>query len=151
MSNEKHFRENEGDAFGPGATLQSSEDGRISAAPPIAPAHTPGPWVVGSVRKYHQKEYVEILASDGLTPGAAPDYDVAWTRVHDARLIAAAPDHAIALRLLASGVAQWETWQDGVRGEFIIGGMRYVTKLDQFGCPELHDVIRAAISKATQQ
>jgi hypothetical protein len=62
----------------------------------------------------------------------------------DARLIPAAPDHAIVLREMAAGRMRWEPYpHDPNRGELCFNGLRHSTRLDEFGCPEITDVLRA--------
>ena len=68
----------------------------------------------------------------------------------DARLIAAAPDHAAIAHALCSGVARWEPFTSGKTGEFCIAGLRHCTTLDEFGVPVMTDHMRAAIAKATE-
>ena len=65
----------------------------------------------------------------------------------NARLIAAAPDHALICRAMCVASGRWEPWVDG-RGEFVINGLRYATELDEFGCPVVNETIRAAITVA---
>jgi hypothetical protein len=67
----------------------------------------------------------------------------------DARLIAAAPDHAVYARAITSGAIRWE-WFTGSQtaGELCCDGLRYATELDEFGVPRLEDHTRAAIAKA---
>jgi hypothetical protein len=64
----------------------------------------------------------------------------------NARLIAAAPDHALICWAMCVQDATWEEWVpfDG-KGEFIFG-LRYATALDEFGCPKLRPALREAIS-----
>jgi hypothetical protein len=65
----------------------------------------------------------------------------------DARLIAAAPDHALVGWAMCVGSARWEPWGDG-RGEFCMNGLRHATSLDEFGIPIVTASMRAAIAKA---
>lgn len=62
----------------------------------------------------------------------------------------AAPDHAAIGWAMCVAAGRWEPWGDG-RGEFCMNGIRYATKLDEFGVPVMTDGMRAAISKATGQ
>jgi hypothetical protein len=64
-----------------------------------------------------------------------------------ARLIAAAHDHALVCWAMCVQDATWEEWTpfDG-SGEFCFAGLRYATRLDEFGCPRLTDALRANIS-----
>lgn len=66
------------------------------------------------------------------------------------RLIAAAPDHALIASALCNGIARWERWfgYEG-KGEVVVDRLRYTAQLDEFGVPELHSVLRAAIARAT--
>jgi len=55
--------------------------------------HTPGRWKIGKLKRYHHKEYVEILTVNGLGKGLEEiSYEVAWTSKHNAPLISAAPE-----------------------------------------------------------
>jgi hypothetical protein len=64
-----------------------------------------------------------------------------------ARLIAAAPDHALFASAVCAGAARWEPFPNN-NGEVCVGGLRYAVKLDEFGCPTLNAPLRAAL-KAT--
>lgn len=65
----------------------------------------------------------------------------------NARLIAAAPDHALVAAALCLGVARWNAF--GPRqGEFCIRGFCYVTELDEFGVPTMTDALRASLRAA---
>lgn len=110
--------------------------------------HTPGPWRhepdnrTGAVWAGE-----EFLASVFPTPDGIWDGLTEWPREPEmkanARLIAAAPDHAAIAAALCSGTARWEG------SEFCIGGIRHSTKLDEFGVPIMTAGMRAAIAKAT--
>jgi hypothetical protein len=67
----------------------------------------------------------------------------------NARLIAAAPDHALFASAIAAGVIRWEMF-DGKKdsGEICVNGLRWATQLDEFGVPVLTQNTRAAIAKA---
>jgi hypothetical protein len=66
----------------------------------------------------------------------------------NARLIASAPDHALIAAAIVAGVARWEFFTgDRSRGEICVGGLRYSSKLDEFGVPELNEITRAALSR----
>ena len=77
----------------------------------------------------------------------ALDYTLGGDSRANARLIAAAPDHAAIGWAMCVGPARWEPFGD-MRGEFCMNGIRYLTKLDEFGVPEMTDGMRAAIAKA---
>ena len=84
-----------------------------------------------------------VLASFDGDGDGPDDQDIA-----NARLIAAAPDHALICWAMCIAAGRWEPFGDG-RGEFCINGMRYSTNLDEFGCPVVNATIRAAIVRAT--
>ena len=116
-----------------------------------APAFTPGPWAVCSFT--------------GLAVTTAPDENgdvrsIALSHFYDrtiegskeraqanARLIAAAPDHADICWAMCMAGGLWQPWGDG-RGEFIINGIRFITKLDEFSVPIVTPALRAQIAKA---
>lgn len=64
-----------------------------------------------------------------------------------ARLIAAAPDHALIVWAMCVGAGSWQPIDD-LSGEFCINGIRHFTKLDEFGCPVMTAGMRDAIRKA---
>ncbi|ODT97433.1 MAG: hypothetical protein ABS82_00310 [Rhodanobacter sp. SCN 67-45] len=101
--------------------------------------HTPGPWFIG--------DWGHIRSVCGRICTVAPKEGAA--NVANARLIAAAPDHAMIASALCSGAARWEPFASGSGGEFCIGGLRHATNLDQFGVPVMTDGMRAAIAEAT--
>lgn len=70
----------------------------------------------------------------------------------NAKLIAAAPDHALLLAALVSGKAQWKPLDafNGM-GEVAIDGLRYTARLDEFGCPIVESGLRAALRKAGRE
>lgn len=108
--------------------------------------HTVGPWFV------IEAPVIAVTASEGH-PVIAELTDVDDRRdclaeiIANARLIAAAPDHALIGWAMCVADGRWEAWGDG-RGEFCINGMRYATKLDEFGIPEVTAALRAAIDRA---
>lgn len=63
-----------------------------------------------------------------------------------ARLMAAAPDHALVGWALAMGKARFEFWASGAKGELCVAGLRHATALDEFGVPALTPAARTAIS-----
>lgn len=104
---------------------------------------TPGPWVADRL--------TVVCANGSLVAEVHEDY---FTHTKEdqanARLIAAAPDHALVARALAARVARWELFTNAEQsGELCIGGMRYVTQLDEFGVPELSDHTRHALAAGT--
>lgn len=54
------------------------------------------------------------------------------------------PDHTLVLRALIQGAARW----DRGTGEICVGGLRYGTRPDKFGCPTLWDDLREALTAA---
>ena len=116
----------------------------------ITTKHTSGPWRIANlVKRWHDAYRIIGLKSKQVaqvsTDGGRNDSE---ETLANARLIAASPDHALVLRLITSGKAMWRIWGPDHQGELCIDGVRYATKLDEFGCPELHPLLRAAISKA---
>lgn len=119
------------------------------------PAFTPGPWEQDFMDDY------AIMAENGsaiatvLTGADFPclndDEQLAVIPECEAnaRLIAAAPDHALICWAMCVQDGRWEEWTpyDG-SGEFIFAGLRYATRIDEFGCPKLTPALRAAISQA---
>lgn len=104
--------------------------------------HTPGPWVA----EYGDTPYAEIGESwvvDAESGSVCTVDSATENREANARLIAAAPDHALIAAALCQGIARWEG------SEFCIGGLRHSTKLDEFGVPVMTGGMRAAIAKAT--
>lgn len=69
----------------------------------------------------------------------------------NAKLIAAAPDHALVCWAMCVQDAIWEEWVpfDG-KGEFCFAGLRYATSLDEFGCPKLTPALRESIIQSQQ-
>jgi hypothetical protein len=130
------------------------EPARLAAQEP----HTPGPWHINPGDATGFKTY---SGEPGVYARARPtdDYFVlkiaemdtnvpARERKANARLIAAAPDHALVCWAMCVQDATWEEWGSG-KGEFCFAGLRHSTHLDEFGCPVLTDNLRAAIAKAT--
>ena len=113
-------------------------------------AHTAGPWTA-KWSMYREGTFIvqagmpsnRVLASFDGDGDGPDDQDIA-----NARLIAAAPDHALICWAMCIAAGRWEPFGDG-RGEFCINGMRYSTNLDEFGCPVVNATIRAAIVRAT--
>lgn len=67
----------------------------------------------------------------------------------NAALVAAAPDHAMLAQAMCLGLARWEPFEhDATRGEVCVGGLRWASRKDQFGVPELHGSIRSALGLA---
>lgn len=67
-----------------------------------------------------------------------------------ARLIAAAPNHALVARLFCLGRLRWEPFNHTGHssGELVFLGLRYPSSLDEFGVPILGGNLRALIAKA---
>lgn len=108
-----------------------------------------GPWYANE-QCNEDGDYWLVHASDHEAPplGNAvcrlPGTDQgAWR----ARLIAAAPDHALIAAALCAGVARWNAWSAG-KGEVCLRGYCFVTALDAFGVPEVTDALRGALSEA---
>lgn len=104
---------------------------------------TPGPW------KVDPKHPLCIESGEGNI-GLV---NLARASEADARLIAAAPDHALLAAAICAGRARWEPFssQPGLQitygGEVCINGLRHATTLDQFGVPILTAHLRAALLK----
>ena len=124
-------------------------------------SHTPGPWQYRP-NEYDDWGFVRALPLPGENIGhivaVAKDTSVPFEAYAEyrerkvdpfeanARLIAAAPDHALICWAVCVAAGRWEPSSNG--GEFCINGIRYSTKLDEFGCPVVNGPIRAAILKA---
>lgn len=112
--------------------------------------HTPGPWVLMPEFHGDHGQYYITDEADGSEVASV----TAWIGEHqpeaeaNARLIGAAPDHALICWAMCVAAGRWEPSGDGRGGEICINGIRYPTKLDEFGCPIVNGSIRAAISKA---
>lgn len=104
-----------------------------------------GPWASREVS--NPSQHVILVESE--------DYAIACIAVdgpqdlEHARLITAAPDHALLARASFMGVATWASWGDN-RGEICVGGLRHATELDEFGIPMLTVGLRAALTQAVQ-
>lgn len=61
---------------------------------------------------------------------------------------ASSPDHALLLRALCLGVARWDRWPDGKRGEVAVDGILHAVHLDAFGCPDIDAHLRAKLTAA---
>lgn len=126
--------------------------------------HTPGPWSLGKARMgFHNHammpvitvsgRYVAEISPNGRTTRKAGNNRVMQLKVFsaeddaNARLIASAPDHALIGWAMCVQDGTWEEWSTGA-GEFCFCGLRYATRLDEFGCPILTDALRAALSLA---
>jgi hypothetical protein len=68
----------------------------------------------------------------------------------NARLIAAAPAHAVLLSAMVRGLARWEAFPggDGRKGEVCVGGLRYATELDETGCPVIQPHLYRVLARA---
>jgi hypothetical protein len=121
-------------------------------ATPIAEQFTPGPW-----KRRKNSPHLDLcapvttkgenIADEALVtihPKGGHGHDEALANLH---LIAAAPDHALIGWAMCVAAGRWEPWGDG-RGEFVINGIRHVTRLDQFGIPEVTPALRDALAKA---
>lgn len=76
-------------------------------------------------------------------------FDLEEMEAH-ARLIAAAPTHALVGRLLASKVLGWQEFglSSKGEGELVFNGIRHAAGLDEFGVPTLTDNLRSLIRNA---
>jgi hypothetical protein len=129
--------------------------------------HTPGPWECQIGHSDWGMPTAHIILREGDTgndsdawiaeiPSVTPycmgasrkDKDRAAAQAANARLIAAAPDHALICWAMCIAAGRWEPFGDGLKGEFCINGLRYSTEMDEFGCPAVTDALRAALSKA---
>jgi hypothetical protein len=130
---------------------------RDTATIPSA-AHTPGPWYVteaaedlGYCRiREEASDYVLATADDG--GHVDPRFALPPATIEaNARLIAAAPDHALICWAMCVQDGRWEEWvpYDG-SGEFVFAGLRYATRVDEFGCPRLTPALRRAITQSQQ-
>lgn len=138
----------------------------------MSAAHTEGPWMVEDHGTMHPRDAEGLLVRtvDHLflrVVSTVVDIDVAdlhcdaddeeavETTRADAALVAAAPDHALLLATMATGALRWDSWApdaDGNRrGELAFDGLRYATRLDEFGCPILTDALRVALVKASSR
>ena len=117
-------------------------DGRMTLTKDSnAMGFTPGPWVVC-------KDDAYVDGSDGKPVAYCRDPERRPSAMSaNAHLIAAAPDHALLGWAMCIQDGRWEEWVpfDG-RGEFIFAGIRYCTKLDQFGCVELTPALRSVLT-----
>lgn len=110
-----------------------------------APASISGPWTTREVSSPSQRV---ILVESEDTAIACVAVDGPDDQLH-ARLIKAAPDHALIARALCMDVAGWASWGDD-RGEICVRGLRHATQLDEFGIPMLTDMLRAELTQAVQ-
>lgn len=113
---------------------------------------TPGPWDYERVLDPDdvQRPWIGRLDECRFTAIACGN-DQAEANAN-AALIASAPDHALVCWAMCIQDATWEEWTpfDG-RGEFCFAGIRYCTKLDDFGAPVLTPALRAALTEARSE
>lgn len=112
--------------------------------------HTAGPWRYSM--SDHLGEFVITGSNEGggsILPILGRTHNFPRNAEANARLIAAAPDHALLLAAIVSGRARVEPL--GASVEVCTGGLRYATKLGENGCPLVSDVIRTALLRATMQ
>lgn len=125
----------------PGPWAASHCDGKFGEVPGWMVTH-PG---ASEVRRRTEAKDFPITSKKicDVTEGA---YIAPNTAAANARLIAAAPDHAIVLRGLANLTLRWETFDGSeTRGELCYNGVRHTTTTDEFGCPQLTDALRSAL------
>lgn len=117
----------------------------------MSAAFTPGPWKANVEKRPAPATgfwyVIEDAEDNALGEFYGSDHD---TNVANARLSAAAPDHALIGWAMCVQDATWEEW-DGSKGEFCFAGLRHATSLDEFGCPVLTDNLRAVLVKARDQ
>jgi hypothetical protein len=118
-------------------------------------AHTPGPWVVYDMNPLFvvaSRYSVGSFTVADCTPPLRREGRVK-TAEANARLIAAAPDHALVAAAFVSGVALWRPINKYV-GDLRVGGRWYSLPLDEFGVPQLDDWtrerLRTSIAKTTE-
>jgi len=111
--------------------------------------HTPGPWATDPNCGHEC-----VLAPNGAMVADCAIFGTSRTfrrrggdNEANARLIAAAPDHALICWAMCVGAGRWEPFGDG-KGEFCMNGLRHATELDEFGCPRVTESMRAALIKA---
>ena len=119
---------------------------------------TPGPWEVYGATQIAKfgDDWACIAGVHRLRPKSGnssahvelaglndPDFH---EQCANARLIAAAPDHALLARLFAMQLIRWEPFGNGTDGELCFAGLRYSTSLDEFGVPRLIDVLRNRVA-----
>lgn len=124
---------------------------------------TLGPWSIHSIEDGGTTYVIVETCPDGeqflpiahiatiIADGCAVKRDEA-KQLTIANLIAAAPDHAMFLSALVRGLIRWEplVGSNVNSGEVCCRGLRYVTRLDGFGCPAMTPHIRVAITKAAE-
>jgi hypothetical protein len=110
---------------------------------------TPGPWVAHRLLDNDGTPYHLVKKFENGCPLARLQH-VAEDAAN-ARLIAAAPDHALIGWAMCVGAGRWEPFQSGGSGEFCMNGLRHCTTLDEFGVPEMTSGMRAAIAAAKGQ
>lgn len=115
--------------------------------PPI----TPGRWAVSTITPLcivaHDPADEEMVVNVALalSGNILPSTDE--TARANAGLIVLAPDHAEIGWAMCVAAGRWEPWGDG-RGEFCMNGLRFATKLDPFGIPEVTPPLREQIARA---
>jgi hypothetical protein len=126
----------------------------------LAAEHTPAPWAEPFEDELSGVPFLRIETDQPTGPKLRDICEVSASFVDgdfviddetwsNARLIAAAPDHALIGWAVCVAAGRWEPSPaaDG-RGEFCINGIRFSTRLDEFGVPAMTDGLRAAIAKA---
>jgi hypothetical protein len=118
--------------------------------------HTPGPW---SCLSPSLSGHTTIRGPSGCDVAAVAYRSEANFTVRfggdlpdpeadaNARLIAAAPDHALIAWAMCVQDGTWEEWDGQGRGEFCFAGLRHATRLDEFGAPILTDNLRAILTE----
>lgn len=114
---------------------------------------TPGPWLAEPADMFGDHNIVLLDSSEDCRAVAAVVSNMRdpGEVAANARLIAAAPDHALICWAICNAGARWEAWGDEGDGEFCCGGIRHATKLDSFGVPTMTGNLRAALTKARGQ
>lgn len=151
----KLLRAGSGGVVRDGSSPPQPPTGETSAPAKTAP--TPGPWsVFGEPIDRHYGIEADEAKFSVVVFGDADDEDMGVQgRTRDemlanARLIAAAPDHALYGRAITARLIRWEPFLVGVNsgGELCCNGLRYSTTLDDFGVPRLPAALRAFLTKA---
>jgi hypothetical protein len=127
---------------------QAYQEGLVSEG---QSSFTPGPWTADPDRRpgWEWNWHVYAGRDDRICfmANTSPDVGLAGA---NARLIAAAPDHALICWAMCVQDATWDEWGPG-KGEFCFAGLRHATTLDEFGAPVLTDHLRALLTQARGQ
>jgi hypothetical protein len=118
------------------------------------PQHTPGPWRAEEEDALDSVPFIPIEAGEAgawrkvcEVNGEPEGLHIDGVALANARLIAAAPDHALICWAMCVQDARWDEGSNG-EGEFCFAGLRHWTRLDEFGCPVLTENLRAVLTRA---